>query len=189
MMKTFLLAASAALLANLAQAQTTYNLDPSHTYPSFEADHMGLSTWRGKFTQTSGTVLLDRAARTGQLDVKITAASVDFGNAALEKHVRSDDFLNVEKYPEITYKSRALHFNGDQPASVDGDLTMMGVTRPVHLTINHFNCVIHPRLKREICGAEVAGEFQRSDFGMNFGLPNFSPLIKLSIQVEGVKAD
>ena len=132
---------------------------------------------------------LDSAAKTGALEVKINPASVDFGNAALDQHVRSADFLNVEKYPAISYKSRALHFNGDLPASVDGDLTMMGVTKPVHLTIDHFNCVMHPRLKREVCGAEVAGEFQRSDFGMNFGLPNFSPLIKLSIQVEGIRAD
>ncbi|WP_202414186.1 YceI family protein [Duganella flavida] len=187
-MKKILLISTLATLANLAQAQN-YNLDPSHTYPSFEADHMGLSKWSGKFTRTSGTVVLDHNAKTGALDVKIDATSVDFGNAALDQHVRSADFLNVEKFPVITYKSRAIHFAGNKPASADGDLTMMGVTKPVHLTINNFNCLIHPRLKREICGAEVVGEFQRSDFGMNFGLPTFSPTIKLSVQVEAIKAE
>lgn len=187
-MKKILIAAFMTL-AGLAQAQTTYNLDPSHTYPSFEADHMGLSKWRGKFTRTSGSVILDNKAKTGTLDVKIDATSVDFGNNALDQHVRSADFLNVEKFPLITYKSRAIHYDGDKPASVDGDLTMMGVTKPVHMTINNFNCLIHPRLKREICGAEVVGDFQRSDFGINFGLPTFSPTIKLSVQVEAIKAD
>lgn len=167
----------------------TYNIDPSHTFPSFEADHMGLSTFRGKFTKTSGTVTLDRAAKTGTLDISIDANSLDFGQANLNTHAKSRDMFNVEQFPTVTYKSKTIKFNGDNPATVEGDLTLLGVTKPVTLTLNKFKCIMHPRLKREVCGGDATASFKRSDFGLSYGLPNFSPDVNLAIQVEAVKAD
>jgi polyisoprenoid-binding protein YceI len=167
----------------------TYNIDPGHTYPSFEADHLGISVWRGKFTKTSGTVVLDRAAKTGSIDIAIDANSLDFGHAKLNTHAKSPDIFNVEKFSSMTYKSKSVKFDGDKPVSVEGDLTMMGVTKPVKLTINKFKCIMHPMLKREVCGADASGEFKRTDFGLNFGTPAFAPGVKLAIQVEAVKAD
>lgn len=167
----------------------TYTIDPSHTYPSFEADHMGISVWRGKFTKTSGTVVLDRAAKTGSLDIVIDTASVDFGHSKMNEHARNPDLFDVEAFPTATYKSKSFTFKDDQPVSVDGELTLLGVTKPLTLTINSFKCIQHPMLKREVCGADVSGQFKRSDFGMNYGLPRFSPEVKLAIQVEAVKAD
>lgn len=183
-----------ALLCLLAAGSTsvfaqTYNIEPNHTYPSFEADHMGISFWRGKFNKTSGTVVLDRAAKTGSLDIAIDAASIDFGHDKMNEHARNADLFNVEKYPTITYKSKSIKYKGDTPAEVDGELTLLGVTKPVKLTINSFKCIEHPMLKREVCGADASGEFKRSDFGMNYGLPRFSPNVKLAIQVEALKAD
>ncbi len=183
-----------ALICLLAASATsafaqTYTIDPSHTYPSFEADHMGISFWRGKFDKTSGTVVLDRAAKTGTLDIAIDASSIDFGHEKMNEHARNKDLFNVEKYPTITYKSKSIKFEGDTPVAVDGELTLLGVTKSVPLKINKFKCIQHPMLKREVCGADASAEFKRSDFGMNYALPRFSPEVKLAIQVEAVKAD
>ncbi|WP_343728207.1 YceI family protein [Duganella sp.] len=181
----------AALLAASATSAiaATYNIDPTHTYPSFEADHMGLSVWRGKFDKTSGTVTLDTAAKTGALDVKIDAASIDFGFDKMNSHAKGADMFNVEKFPTITYTSKSFKFDGDKLVAVDGELTMLGVTKPVALKVNKFKCIMHPRLKREVCGADASAEFKRSDFGLNYGLPNFSPEVKLAIQIEAIKAE
>jgi polyisoprenoid-binding protein YceI len=167
----------------------TYNLDPTHTYPSFEADHMGLSVWRGKFDKTSGTVSFDAAAKTGALDVKIDASSIDFGFDKMNTHAKGADMFNVEKFPTITYTSKAFKFEGDKLVAVDGELTLLGVTKPVALKVNKFKCIMHPRYKTEVCGADATAEFKRSDFGLNYGLPNFSPEVKLAIQIEAIKAE
>ncbi len=172
-----------------AFAADTYTIDPSHTYPSFEADHMGISVWRGKFTKTSGTVTLDRAAKTGSLDITIDASSVDFGHAKLNDHVKSADVFDVQKFPSATYKGTSIKFEGDKPVAVDGELTLHGVTKPVQLKINKFTCIQHPMLKREVCGADASATFNRTDFGINYAVPPFSPEIKLAIQVEAIKSN
>ncbi|WP_377702296.1 YceI family protein [Pseudoduganella sp. UC29_71] len=184
----FLIAALVAASAGSAMADT-FNIDPNHTYPSFEADHMGLSVWRGKFGKTTGTVNLDRAGKTGSLDIVIDAKTIDFGLEAMNAHARKPEMFNVEKFPEVTYKSTALKFDGDKLVGVEGNLTLLGVTKPVTLSVNKFKCIMHPRLKREVCGADATAEFKRSDFGLNYGLPNFSPDVKLAIQVEAIKAE
>jgi polyisoprenoid-binding protein YceI len=150
---------------------------------------MGISFWRGKFDKTTGTVVLDRAAKTGTLDIAIDASTIDFGHPKMNEHARNKDLFDVEKYPTITYKSKAIKYEGDTPVAVDGELTLLGVTKSVPLKINKFKCIQHPMLKREVCGADASAEFKRSDFGMNYGLPRFSPEVKLAIQVEAVKAD
>jgi polyisoprenoid-binding protein YceI len=188
-------AAAAVLCAGFAAcagaAEVTYNLDPSHTYPSFEADHFGgVSVWRGKFTKNSGVVKLDRTARTGSVDVTIDTSAIDTGNVPLDKHLKTDAFFDVAKYPTATYKSTQMVFNGDQPAEVVGDLTLHGVTKPVTLKIVSFKCYINPMLKREVCGADIAGSFDRADFGMGWGANyGFKTLTKLQIQAEGIKAE
>jgi len=187
-MKPKALAAVLALTSVSAFAQT-YNIEPNHTFPNFEADHMGISTFRGKFTKTSGVIKLDRAAKTGTVDITIDASSLDFGHAKLNEHAKGPDMFDVAKYPTATYKGKITQFNGDAPAKVEGELTLHGVTRPVALAINKFKCIEHPMMKKEVCGADVTGEFKRSDFGINYGLPRFSPEVKLMIQVEALKAD
>ena len=126
------LKALAAVLATLtfsaAQAQT-YNVEPNHTYPSFEAGHFGISVWRGKFNKTSGSVTLDRAAKTGSVDIAVDPASINFGHAKMEEHSRSKDFFNVEAFPKITYKGKISKWNGDAPAAVEGEMTLLGVTK------------------------------------------------------------
>jgi polyisoprenoid-binding protein YceI len=190
-LKNLTLALSTAASASLAMAApVTYNIEPTHTYPSFEADHMGgLSILRGKFLKTSGTITLDRAAKTGTVDITVDASSLDFGNAKLNEHAKGADMFDVAKFPTSTFKSKKITFNGDVPATAEGDFTLHGVTKPLTLTINRFKCIDHPRLKREVCGADVSGNFKRDDFGITYGMPTFFPEVKLLIEVEAIKAD
>jgi polyisoprenoid-binding protein YceI len=178
---------AAGALPVLAQ---NYTIEPNHTFPSFEADHLGISIWRGKFQKSSGKVTLDRAAKTGTVDISIDAATIDFGHAKMEEHARGPDFFNVEKFPTITYKGTAIKFNGDQPAMVEGQLTLLGVTKPVALEIRSFKCREHPFFKKEVCGADAHAKFNRSAFGMKYGVTTpLSDEVRIQIQVEALKTD
>ena len=167
-----------------------YTIDPNHTYPSFQAPHMaGISFWRGKFARSRGTVTLDRAARTGSLDITIDTTSIDFGHEKMNNHAKSADMFDVEKFPTATYQSSSIDFEGDTPVGVHGSLTLHGVTKPVFLKIESFKCIMHPVFKREVCGADASAEIDRTDFGISFGVPQSIPTgrITLQIQVEALK--
>ncbi len=188
-LRHLIVAAACSLALPFASAQT-YNIDPGHTYPSFEADHLGLSFWRGKFTKTTGKVVLDRAAANGgSIEITIDASSVDFGHAKMNENARGKDMFNVEQFPTVTYKSRALKFEGEKLVAVEGDMTLLGVTKPMPLKVSHFKCMMHPMLKREVCGVDASARFDRSDYGLSYGVPRFSPDVKLQIQAEAVRAD
>lgn len=163
-----------------------YSLDTDHTYPSLEFSHMGLSIWRGKFNKTSGKITLDTAARTGSADIRVDTASIDFGHDKMNEHAIGADWLNVEKFPTMTYKGKII-FKGDAPASVDGQLTLMGVTKPLKLKINSFNCIQHPFYKKKACGADAEGELHRADFGMTKYAEGEAGKVRLRIQVEALK--
>ena len=182
---------AAALLVSAAPVfAQTYNIESNHTYPSFEADHMGISVWRGKFTKSSGKVVLDRAAKTGTVDITVDASSIDFGHEKMNEHAKSKDIFNVAQFPTATYKGTSIKFEGDTPVAVEGNFTLLGVTKPLTLKINKFKCIQHPMFKKEVCGADASAEFKRSDFGLNYGMAyGFAPEVKLSIQVEALKAD
>jgi polyisoprenoid-binding protein YceI len=183
-----LIVALTAASATAAFAADTYTIDPGHTYPSFEADHMGISILRGKFTKTSGSIVLDRAAKTGSVDITIDASSLDFGHEKLNAHAKNPDMFDVEKFPTATYKSNSIRFKGNNPVAIDGELTLHGVTKPVSLKINQFKCIMHPMLKKEVCGADASATFNRSDFGIDYGVKmGLSPQTKLLISVEAVK--
>jgi polyisoprenoid-binding protein YceI len=171
-------------------APVSYNVDPEHTYPSFEADHMGLSMWRGKFNKTTGKVTLDRAARMGTVQITVEIASIDFGHPKVNEYVAGPEQLNAAKYPVATYEGRLGGFIDGAPTSVAGELTLHGVTRPVALEINSFKCIPHPLLKRELCGADAFGTFDRSQFGLDYGPQyGFKPDVMLRIQVEALRAE
>jgi polyisoprenoid-binding protein YceI len=167
-----------------------YTIDPNHTYPSFQAPHIGgISFWRGKFDRSSGSVTLDRAAKTGSVDITIDTTSIDFGHEKMNTHARSADMFDVGKYPTATYQSSNIDFEGDTPVGVHGSLTLHGVTKPVFLKIASFKCIMHPMLKREVCGADASAEIDRSDFGIGYGVPQSIPTgkVTLAIQVEALK--
>ncbi len=190
-MNRIVLASMAALVsAGAVAAPVTYVLDPNHTYPSFEADHMGgLSVWRGKFTATTGKVVYDKAAKSGTIDVTVDMSSVDFGMPKLNEHAKSAEIFDVAKFPTATYSGKFTKFNGSGPAEAEGTLTLHGVTKPVTLMINSFLCKPNPMLKKEVCGADASATFNRSDFGVSYGDKyGFKQEVKLQIQVEGSPA-
>ena len=190
-MKKFVaVALLAAVAAPALAAPETYKLDPAHTYPSLEFSHMGISVWRGKFDRSSGTVVIDRAAKTGTVDVAIDPNSIDFGLDAMHEKAVSEDFFNVAKYPTATYKGK-LVFDGDTPKAVDGEVTFMGVTKPVKLTINLFKCIAHPLTKKPMCGADAEGEMNWGEYGMKMSqyAQGDAGRVKLRIQVEGAKQE
>lgn len=175
-----------AALAAAPISAATYTIDKDHTYPSFEFSHMGISVWRGKFTRTSGTVTLDRAARTGAVQIVVNTASIDFGHKAMNDFALGEDWLNTQWHPTMSYQG-SLRFEGDVPASVDGRLTLLGVSRPLTLKINSFKCIVHPMLKKEVCGADAEGELNRADYGMKLYSEGEAGKIRLRIQVEALK--
>ncbi len=187
-----LLGAAAAVTAFAASAApVTYQLDPNHTYPSFEADHFGgLSVWRGKFDSSSGRVVLDREGHTGTVQVVIDAASIDFGNHALNEHAKAADMFDVARFPTATYTGRLVAFHGEVPTAVQGSLTLHGVTRPLVLIIRQFKCIMNPLIKKQVCGADAEGTFNRAQFGVNAGQAyGFDMTVRLRIQVEGVRVE
>ena len=190
-LKSILLGTGFALVtgASANAAPVTYEIDPSHTYPSFEADHMGgLSTWRGKFNRTNGTIVLDREAKAGTIDVTVQIDSVDFVHDEMNAHAVAPDIFNAAKYPTATFKGTFTEFDGKRPTAAEGDLTLRGVTRVIKLDIEKFKCIDHPMEKREACGADVSASFKRSDFGLDFALDKgFKPEVELKIQVEALR--
>lgn len=183
-----ILLAALAICAGTAQA-ATYNIEPNHTYPSFEADHMGgLSVWRGKFDKSSGTINFDAKAHTGSVDITVATDSINFGHMKMNAHAMSEEIFDVKKFPTATFKGD-IKFEGDTPVAVEGQFTLHGVTKPLTLKINKFKCIPHPFLKKEVCGADASAEFKRTDYGISYGTPAFLPEVRLAIQVEAIKAD
>lgn len=176
--------------AAAAAAPMNYQIDPEHTYPSFEADHMGISMWRGKFNKTTGKMTLDKAAGQGAVDVIVDLKSVDFGHEQMNNQAMGPDFFDVKNYPEARYQGKLTDFANEVPSRVVGDLTLHGVTKPVVLTINLFKCIPHPILKRELCGADATATFNRDEFGLDAGKPyGFKMDVTLRIQMEAVQTE
>jgi polyisoprenoid-binding protein YceI len=174
-------------LSTASAAEVKYQLDPDHTYPSFEADHLGgLSVWRGKFN-SSGTVMLDKAAGTGTVNVVVDMKSADFGQEQLNEKAQGKELFESDKYPTATYQGKLANFVSGAPTAVVGHLTLHGVTHPLTLKINSFKCMPHPLLKREVCGADALATFQRDTFGMDAGKAyGFDMTVTLRIQVEAI---
>jgi polyisoprenoid-binding protein YceI len=178
----------------VAAAPDTYSLDPFHTFPGFAVDHLGIATIHGRFNKTSGKFTIDRAAKTGALELTVETASVDTGDAdkgtrvrSRDDHLRSAEFFNVAEHPRMTYKSTQVAFNGDQPSSVEGELTIIGVTRPLTLTVDRFSCNQAAAPARQRCGGNATGKLKRSDWGMKTAIPAVGDDIALTITFEGLK--
>jgi polyisoprenoid-binding protein YceI len=179
-----------AIAGSSMAAPVTYNIDPSHTFPAFEADHQGgLSLWRGKFNSTAGKVVLDLAAKTGEVDVTVQTKSIDFGHDKMDEHARGADMFDVAKFPTATFKGKISKWNGNTPVEVDGQFTLKGVTKPLKLTINSFLCKQNMQ-RKEVCGANASATFMRDAFGLDYGKSfGFKMDTKLLISIEATKAD
>ena len=167
----------------------TYVIDPSHTFPAFEADHMGgLSLWRGKINSTSGEIILDKKNKTGYVNVVMEMDSIDFGNDKMTKQAKSDDMFDVEEFPQAKYEGILIDFRDGSPTKVEGELTLRGITKKVDLEIKAFKCRLHPFKLREVCGADLRGNIMRDDFGIKYGkVLGFKMGVALRIGVEAIK--
>ncbi len=175
------------LLAAVFSAQAAnYGVEPNHTYANFSYNHMGLSTQISKFNKTSGTIAYDKAAKTGAVDVTIDMTSVDTGSNLFNGHIQGADFLDTEKYPTATFKSTKVTFEGDKPATIEGNLTIKGVTKPVVLKVNHFANMEHPMMKKDAIGANASVVVKRSDFGAGKYAPLVGDDVTITISLEAI---
>jgi polyisoprenoid-binding protein YceI len=168
-------------------AQESFNLDPTHTFPSFEIRHQGVSTMRGKFNRTQGRVVLDPQGGKHLIEVVVDAASVDTGLDDLNQKLRGGTFFNTARFPEIRFTATQIEFRDGKPVAAQGELTMLGQTRPVNLEIRDYACTLQFLTRRPLCGADVHATLRRSEFGMNFGIPLIGDEVKMAIEVEGFR--
>lgn len=172
-------------------APQTYVIDPIHSFPNFRINHLGMASIMGRFEKMTGKVVIDTAAKTGSLEVKIPTATVSTGDGkradgvrSRDDHLRTADFFNSAEFPDMIYKSTKFNFNGDALESIDGTLTLLGVSKPVKLSVSAFKCGPHPFTKKPMCGADAEATVKRTDFGMKFGVPAIADEVKLMIGVE-----
>ncbi|MBL0141559.1 MAG: polyisoprenoid-binding protein [Betaproteobacteria bacterium] len=184
---------AAVLLAAMAMpawsAPEDFVVDPGHTYPSFEVSHLGISTLRGRFEHTTGSIALDRDAGTGSIDVTIDVSALSTGNKLLDAMLKGEDFFSAEHFPAMTYRSRSIVFEAGVPKRTTGDFTLLGVKRPVVLDIVRFGCTRLPFFVRLTCGADVVATVNRSDFGMTAYSSFVGDEVKIAIQIEAVKQE
>ena len=175
------------LLAAPAFAADSYTVDPRHTYPMFEVNHMGFSTQRGRFNQSSGKITLDTATKTGSVELTIETTSIDMGLDKWDEHMKSEDFFNVTHFPTMRFTSDKLVFDGDKVVAAEGSFTLLGITQPLTLTVSNFRCAPNPMNKKQTCGANITATFKRSEFGMTKYVPGVSDEVKISTPVEAIK--
>ncbi len=188
MNRTLLAAALALSLSTpLLAAPEIYNIEPTHSMPRFSYTHLGFSNQEQRFDKASGTITIDRAAKTGSVDVSIDAKSIDTGYEVFNGHLKGEDFFDVEKFPTITYKSTSMKFDGDKPTSVEGTLTIKGVSKPVTLSIVSVLCQPHPMAKKDACGATATAKVKRSEFNMSKAVPYVSDEVTITLPVEAIK--
>lgn len=168
-------------------AAATYTIDPNATIPEFEVTHLGFTTQRGRFDRVSGTIKLNIAARSGSVDLTIDTTSLDMGSASWTAHLKDEGLFNVAKYPIMTYHSDRLIFQGNEVVAAVGQLTMIGVTRPVLVTVSNFKCGVNPDNKKPLCAGDVTAVIKRSDFGMTKYIGAVSDEVKVSVPVEAYK--
>jgi len=165
----------------------SYSIDPTHTFPSFEIDHLGFSTQRGRFNATQGKLTLDEEKMSGSVEITIDAASIDTGLGTLEEILRSEDYFDVQNHPTLTFRSDNFPYADGRLTAVSGELTLLGVTLPVTLNVTRFKCSFNALRLRTVCGADANTSIKRSEFGMQKGIPFVGDEVKISIQVEAIR--
>ena len=171
-----------------AYAADNYTIDPNHTFPVFEVNHLGFTNQLGRFNKTSGKITLDMAAKSGSVDLTIDTTSLDMGFPLWDEHISADGFFNTAKFPTMTFKSHKLIFADGKVVAAEGDFTLLGVTKPLTVSVNGFKCGDNPMNKKPMCGANISGTIKRSDFGMTKYVPAISDEVQIRVPVEAFKS-
>ena len=182
-----LIAMGVLLAAPAAAAPETYVIDMPHSFTNFEVGYLGVTSIRGRFNKTSGTITLDRVGKTGSIEAEIDVATIDTGYARRDELLRTENYFNPSQFPNMTFRSKNLRFSGDNLVGADGELTLLGVTRPVSLELVSLKCITHPTNKRETCGAVASGSLRRSEFGMTRASGSIGDDIRISINIFAFK--
>lgn len=173
-----------------AQAAEEYSFDKTHTQILFFVSHLGFSMSQGEFLDYDGGFIIDRdAPENSSVEVSIKTASIDMDDDKWDAHMKNDDFFDVEQFPEMTFKSDGVEMTGENTANVTGDLTLLGVSKPVTLSVVHNKSGFHPYSGKNVAGFSATGMIKRSDFGMDYGLPSVADDVEIRIEVEGVLAE
>lgn len=189
-MSKLLLATTLGLSACVFQAHAqnaAYEVEPDHSFVTFEVVHNKTSTTRGRFDSITGTIELDQAAKKGLATIQIDPNSINSGSKGFDEHLRGKDFFNTEKFPDASFRSTEFSFDGNQVSHVSGVLTLLGIENPVVLKANNFNCYQNKRTQRDICGGDFEATIKRSQWNMDFGLPGIPDSVRLIIQIEAIK--
>ncbi len=177
---------AAAVSAPAFAAPQTFALDGTHSFPRFSYSHFGYSTQLSRFDKTTGTVVLDKAAKTASVDIVIDTTSVNTGYPTFNEHIQGEDFLDTAKYPTATFKSTKVVFEGDKPVKVEGNLTLKGITKPVTLTVTSFQAMPHPMMKKDAIGANATTKVKRTDFNMGKYAPYVGDDVTIDIALEAI---
>ena len=167
-------------------APLTYSVDGSHTFPRFSYLHFGYSTQLSSFSKTTGKVVYDPQAQQGSVDIVISTKSVNTGFADFNEHIQGEDFLDTAKFPEATFKSTKVVFEGEKPKSIEGQLTIKGVTKPVTLTVTSFQSAPHPMMKKPTIGANAFTVIKRSEFNAGKYAPYVGDEVRIDIAIEAI---
>ncbi|MCE1181805.1 MAG: YceI family protein [Rhodocyclales bacterium] len=187
MKKQIALLALVAAAGSAFAAPETFVLDGTHSFPRFSYSHFGYSTQLSRFDKTTGTVVFDKAGKTGSVDIVIDTKSVNTGYPTFNEHIQGEDFLDTAKYPTATFKSTKVVFEGDKPVSVEGNLTLKGVTKPVTLTVTSFQAMPHPMMKKDAIGANAFTVVKRSEFNAGKYAPYVGDDVRIDIAIEAIK--
>ncbi len=178
--------AFAALAVSASAAPLTYTVDGTHTFPRFSYSHFGYSTQLSRFDKTTGTVVFDAEAKTGSVDIVIDMKSVNTGFVDFNGHIQGEDFLDTTKFPQATFKSTKVVFEGDKPKTIEGNLTIKGVTKPVTLTVTSFQAMPHPMLKKPAMGANAFTTIKRTEFNAGKYAPYVGDDVRIDIALEAI---
>lgn len=174
-----------------AQAQIErYSFDKAHTQILFFVSHLGFSMSEGEFLEFDGGFTFDRTEpENSEVQVTIDAGSIEMDHKKWNEHMKSADFFHVEKYPQLTFQSTDINVTGEETAEITGDLTMLGVTKPVTLDVTYNKSGKHPFSGKYVSGFSATAELKRSDFGMDYGLPGVGDTVSIRIEVEGERIE
>jgi polyisoprenoid-binding protein YceI len=179
--------AAAQAPASAPAAAASWRLDPTHSFVHFEVLHFGASTLRGRFGPLNGEIALDRAARSGRVQVVVPTAAVSTGLPVLDARLREPDMLSAEAHPQAYFIAERFEFDAQgNVTSVRGEFTLRGSSQPLTLKAQRFRCYSNPLFRREVCGGDFEGELVRSTFGITHSLPFVADKVRLLVQVEAI---
>ena len=185
----------AVALATVQAKAADYTIDTSHAFANFNVNHLGYSTMLGRFNKFTGNISFDQTnVAASKVNVTIETASIDTNHQKRDDHLRSPDFFNVAEFPTMTFASKKVEKTGDKTGLVTGDLTLLGVTRPVTLNVTFNKAAVHPfdgakpaSQQRFVVGFSATGSIKRSDFGMKYALPAVGDTINIQLEAEAIR--